>query len=133
MKFLVCFLQEIVKGILPISYEDEIVQRRTQILRDPLQSLLLFPADDVAVSDFSAARVVQILSQFRVQPQIIYEKQLWEWNNSNQPSQGISLFWKACYMIAVKTKRSWISRAAEFCQKPTSLKISINETWLAST
>ncbi|XP_022797946.1 dedicator of cytokinesis protein 11-like [Stylophora pistillata] len=40
-------LKEVVTGILPISYEDEIVQKRTQILRDPLQILLLFPDDDV--------------------------------------------------------------------------------------
>ncbi|KAK2573394.1 Dedicator of cytokinesis protein 9 [Acropora cervicornis] len=38
---------EVVTGILPISYEDEIVQKRTQILRDPLQALLVFPEDDV--------------------------------------------------------------------------------------
>ena len=37
------------KGLLPISYEDEIVQKRTQILRDPLQELLLFPQDDISV------------------------------------------------------------------------------------
>lgn len=42
--------QEVVTGILPISYEDEIVQKRTQILRDPLQALLVFPEDDVKVS-----------------------------------------------------------------------------------
>lgn len=42
--------QEVVTGILPISYEDEIVQKRTQILRDPLQVLLVFPGDDVKVS-----------------------------------------------------------------------------------
>ncbi|XP_074634034.1 dedicator of cytokinesis protein 9-like isoform X3 [Acropora palmata] len=40
-------LKEVVTGILPISYEDEIVQKRTQILRDPLQALLVFPEDDV--------------------------------------------------------------------------------------
>ncbi|XP_078379462.1 dedicator of cytokinesis protein 11-like isoform X4 [Oculina patagonica] len=40
-------LKEVVTGILPISYEDEIVQKRTQILRDPLQVLLIFPEDDV--------------------------------------------------------------------------------------
>lgn len=40
-------LKEVVTGILPISYEDEIVQKRTQILRDPLQVLLVFPEDDV--------------------------------------------------------------------------------------
>ncbi|XP_020606192.1 uncharacterized protein LOC110044952 isoform X4 [Orbicella faveolata] len=43
-------LKEVVTGILPISYEDEIVQKRTQILRDPLQVLLVFPEDDVIVS-----------------------------------------------------------------------------------
>ena len=37
-------------GILPINYEDEIVQKRTQIVRDPLQVLLVFPEDDVSVS-----------------------------------------------------------------------------------
>ncbi|XP_031567360.1 dedicator of cytokinesis protein 11-like isoform X3 [Actinia tenebrosa] len=42
-----CF-KEIVQGLLPISYEDEIVQKRTQILRDPLQDLLLFPTDDIS-------------------------------------------------------------------------------------
>lgn len=47
---LFCFvLQEVVTGILPISYEDEIVQKRLQILRDPLQILLVFPEDDVVV------------------------------------------------------------------------------------
>lgn len=44
-------LQEVVTGILPISYEDEIVQKRTQILRDHLQALLVFPEDDVSVSE----------------------------------------------------------------------------------
>lgn len=59
----VCFcLQEVVTGILPISYEDEIVQKRTQILRDPLQILLVFPEDDVVVSDLT-------FKHFRVAPQ----------------------------------------------------------------
>jgi hypothetical protein len=53
--------QEIVQGILPISYEDEIVQKRTQILRDPLQDLLLFPKDDISVSLYS---VVNIISRY---------------------------------------------------------------------
>ncbi|XP_073255433.1 dedicator of cytokinesis protein 11-like [Porites lutea] len=45
-------LKEVVTGILPISYEDEIVQKRTQILRDPLQILLVFPEDDVVAFTF---------------------------------------------------------------------------------
>ncbi|XP_048588509.1 dedicator of cytokinesis protein 9 isoform X4 [Nematostella vectensis] len=40
--------KEIVQGIFPLNYEDEIVQKRTQILRDSLQDLLLFPQDDVS-------------------------------------------------------------------------------------
>ncbi|EDO32669.1 predicted protein [Nematostella vectensis] len=42
--------KEIVQGIFPLNYEDEIVQKRTQILRDSLQDLLLFPQDDVSTN-----------------------------------------------------------------------------------
>ena len=37
-------------GIQPISYEDELIQRRTEIVRDPLRDMLLFPDDDITVS-----------------------------------------------------------------------------------
>ena len=37
-------------GIQPISYEDELIQRRTEIQRDKHGDMLLFPEDDVTVN-----------------------------------------------------------------------------------
>ena len=42
--------QEIVTGIQPNSYEDELIHRRTEIQRDKHGDMLLFPEDDVTVS-----------------------------------------------------------------------------------
>lgn len=49
---LLFFLQEKTKVVEPLDYENVVLQRKAQILSDPLRELLMFPMEDVSVSLF---------------------------------------------------------------------------------
>ena len=43
--------QDLVTGVHPIDYEKELEDKRTEIKRDRHNDLLLFPDDDISVSN----------------------------------------------------------------------------------